>query len=85
MVYNPTDVFNGRGSTVRFYLNGLQLSELELEYNNLDWHYWDITDIYELGENLFTISAGAASAEVKINVTDVGARDLSVRYAKNNP
>lgn len=85
MVYNPIDVFNGRGSTVRFYLNGLQLSELELEYNNLDWHYWDITDLYELGDNLFTISSGAASAEVRINVTDVGARDLSVRYAKDNP
>lgn len=85
MVYNPTDVFNGRGSTVRFYLNGLQLSELDLSYNNLDWHYWDITDIYELGANLFTISSGAASAEVNITVTDVGARDLSVRYEKTNP
>lgn len=85
MVYNPTDVFNGRGSTVRFYHNGLQLQELELEYSKDGWHYWDITDIYELGNNLFTISSGAAFAEANIEVTDVGARDLSIRYAKDNP
>ena len=85
MIYNPNDVFNGRASTVRFYLNGLQISELDLEYDKNGWHYWDITDLYELGENLFTISCGTSSAEVQVTVTDVGARDLSIRYSKDNP
>ena len=78
MVYNPEDVRNQRPSTVRLFKNGLQISEIEVLYNENGWEYWDISAIYEVGTNLFAIQQGITSKEFSVEVTTEGSRDLGL-------
>jgi len=78
MVYNPEDVQNQRKSSVLLFKNGMQISELEVEYSTSNWAYWDISSIYEVGNNRLSIASGLASKGIDIFVTTEGSRDLGL-------
>ena len=78
MVYNPEDVQNQRKSSVVLFKNGQQISELEVAYSTSNWEYWDISAIYEVGNNYLAIQCGLASKSVDVFVTTEGSRDLGL-------
>ena len=78
MVYNPVDVQNQRKSSVLLFKNGMQISELQVEYSTSGWEFWDITAIYEVGVNHLSIQNGLASKSIDVTVTTVGSRDLGL-------
>ena len=81
MVYNPIDAKAGRASQVLLFKDGLQISEIFVKYerNNNEWKYWDISAIYELGNNLLAIQQGIASKDIPVYVTNEGSRNLDIQ------
>ena len=79
MVYNSEAELNGEKTDVVYYRNGVKVGTDSVKYNGSGWIYWDVTSLYQLGENRFTITNGIASKEVVINVTDEGSKDLSLK------
>lgn len=77
MVYNPEDV-GKRPSSVILYKDGVQVSELEVEYSSSNWVYWDISSLYEEGANTFSIQCGTVSKSIQITVTTEGSRELGI-------
>ena len=78
MVYDATNERNGAKTTVDFYKNGSLVSSEDVRYSNDGWLYWDVTTLYDLHDNDFMISCGAASKHITFYVTDEGSRDLSL-------
>lgn len=81
MVYDP---IKGKdlAADVSLYKEGIMLKEFSVEYSVDSWAEIDISDIYELGENKFTIVCRGVSKEVTCYVTNEGARDLSIKPAE---
>ena len=77
MVYDPKA--GATATTVNFYRNGVKVGENEITYSADNWYYWDVTALYQVGENRFTIASGISSKEVIINITTEGSRDLSLK------
>lgn len=78
MVYDITNERTGSATTVDFYKNGIQVSSESVKYSADGWLYWDVTTLYDVGENEFTISCGPASKQITFSVTTEGSRDLSL-------
>ena len=81
MVYSPIEAKAGRAASVLFFKDGLQISEGEYTYkkNQDAWEYWDISAIYEVGNNLLAIQQGITSKEINIYVTEEGSRQLDIQ------
>ncbi|MBR2247092.1 MAG: hypothetical protein IJ880_08725 [Bacilli bacterium] len=78
MVYDPISIKQGLSAPVQLYKNGIVISELSLEYSTTNWLSWDISSIYEVGRNLFSIVCRGARKDVIVDVTEEGSRDLSL-------
>ena len=78
MVYDPISIKQGLSAPVQLYKNGIIVSELSLEYSTTNWLSWDISSIYEVGQNIFSIICRGARKDVIVNVTEEGSRDLSL-------
>jgi len=78
MVYDSVNERNGAPTTVDFYKNGSQVSSELVRYSADGWLYWDVTTLYDVGENEFMISSGATSKRINFSVTTEGSRDLSL-------
>jgi hypothetical protein len=51
---------------------------LSLEYSTTNWLSWDISSIYEVGHNIFSIVCRGARKDIIVDVTEEGSRDLSL-------
>ena len=78
MVYSSTNERIGAKTSVDFYKNGSLVSSEDVRYSNDGWLYWDVTTLYDVGENEFMISCGATSKYINFSVTTEGSRDLSL-------
>ena len=78
MVYVASNERTGAKTTVDFYKNGSLVSSEDVRYSTDGWLYWDVTTLYDVDENEFMISCGAASKRVTFTVTTEGSRDLSL-------
>lgn len=78
MVYDIVNERNGAPTTVDFYKDGSQVSSETVKYSNDGWLYWDVTTLYDVGENEFMISCGSTSKRITFSVTTEGSRDLSL-------
>ena len=78
MVYSAANERTGAKTTVDFYKNGSLVSSEDVRYSSDGWLYWDVTTLYDVDENEFMITCGAASKRVTFTVTTEGSRDLSL-------
>lgn len=78
MIYSAANERTGAKTTVDFYKNGSLVSSEDVRYSADGWLYWDVTTLYDVDDNEFMISCGAASKRVTFNVTTEGSRDLSL-------
>ena len=81
MVYDPVSVRQGLSAPVYLQKNGVIVGELAVEYSTTNWLNWDISSLYEIGTNVFSIVCRGVKKNVTVEVTEVGSRDLSL--AKN--
>ena len=78
MVYNINNELTGAPTEVDFYKNGSLVSTESVRYSADGWLYWDVTTLYDVGENEFMITCGATSKRINFDVTTEGSRDLSL-------
>ena len=80
MVYDPVQQQYGLSTEVHYYHNGVEIaaSPVNVSYSTTGWLTWDVTSLYRVGENRFTIVNGVSSKEVVINITTEGSRDLGL-------
>ena len=78
MVYDINNERTGASTTVDFYKEGSQVSSETVKYSNDGWLYWDVTTLYDVGENEFMITCGSTSKRITFSVTTEGSRDLSL-------
>ena len=80
MVYSGTAASEGSAIEVSLYRGSDLLNTEEVTYSSQNWLRMDLTANYEVGHNVFTLSTGLASKEIAFDVTNDGARNLSLRY-----
>lgn len=78
MVYDPIAENIGSAAEVNLYQNGILINQLSVSYSNSGWAVWDISSLYEIGTNNFTISCRGTSVSFDVTVTNIGARDLGL-------
>ena len=78
MVYDPAAEMIGSPAEVNLYKDGTLINQLSVSYSNSGWATWDISALYTVGANSFTISCRSTSVTFDIFVTNVGARDLGL-------
>jgi len=85
MVYSSVAEQQGTTTEVSLYRGSELLNSEEVTYNGSNWWNLDLTPYYEFTEdgirtNNFTLMCGGASKNIEFQVSDIGARDLSLRY-----
>lgn len=78
MVYDPVSIQQGLSASVQLYKNGIIVSELALDYSTTNWIDWDISSLYEVGTNVFSIVCRGERKNIVVEVTEEGSRDLSL-------
>ena len=86
MIYNPIAEAQGAATEISLYRNSDLLNTEQVYYNSGSWLSMDLTAYYESIEdgqktNNFSLVCGTTSKSVSFVVDDVGARDLSLKYA----
>ena len=66
--YMVIDPANNAQTEVFFYVNGEEVSSLNVSYNDQSYAVWEIAN-YELGDNVFTIVAGQTSWSTTVTIT----------------
>jgi len=66
--YMVVDPSNNASTEVFFYVNGEEVSSLDVAYNPNDYNYWEVGN-YQLGQNVFTIVAGQTSWTTEVTIT----------------
>lgn len=78
-VYDPQSVSISSAAEVRLYKEGVEVSTVFPRYNaDSGWLTWDLTELYEVGENHFSIACGVATKAITFRVTTEGSRDLGL-------
>lgn len=77
MVYDPTTIESTGLSAVDFVVNNKELPQLNIEYSNVKWETWNVTN-YQIGTNLLTIACRGESRTITINVEKDTERDLNI-------
>jgi len=54
------------------------LNEFNLSYSTDGWAEWDISAIYEVGANQFSIACRGVKKDFTVNVTTEGSRELGL-------
>lgn len=80
MVYDPSTEQYGLSTEVHLYHNGVEIaaSPINVKYDSTNWLSWDVTSLYSVGENKFTIVNGVTSKDINVYVTTEGSRDLNL-------
>lgn len=78
MVYDPQAINSGLASEVTLYKDGALIGEMEVDYSTTAWNEWDISSLYTVGNNVFSIICRGSRKDMDIFVTEEGSRDLSL-------
>ena len=78
MIYDPLVQDGDEGAEVLLYKNGTEIGQVLVNYSDHEWISWDITSLYEVGTNIFSISCRGVKVDLTVNVTNEGSRDLSL-------
>ena len=80
MVYDPQQDQPGQQNIahITLYKENVEVGQMDVPYSALDWAQWDISDIYTIGENNFSIACRGAKVDIQLNVTTKGARQLDI-------
>lgn len=78
MIYDPLVLDGDEGAEVLLYKNGTEIGQVIVNYSDHDWISWDITALYDVGPNIFSISCRGVKVDLNITVTNEGSRDLSL-------
>jgi hypothetical protein len=78
MVYDPQAASTGSLATLILYKENVEVGQMDVEYSPTTWLTWDISDLYTIGNNNWSIACRTAKADITNYVTTVGSRDLSL-------
>ena len=78
MVLDPEAYKSGLPATIQLYKDGVMLNEFNLTYSTDGWAEWDISAIYEVGANMFTIACRGQKKDFIVHVTEEGSRALGL-------
>ena len=78
MVYDPLVRDGDAGAEVLLYKNGTEIGQVVVNYSDHEWISWDITALYDVGPNVFSVSCRGVKVDLNIEVTNEGSRDLSL-------
>ena len=78
MVLDPEAYKSGLPATIQLYKDGVMLNEFNLSYSTDGWAEWDISAIYEVGMNQFSIACRGVKKDFSIFVTTEGSRELGL-------
>lgn len=82
MVYDPAKALTGSKAEVNLLDSKIneEISTVYPQYSSssTSWLTWDLTEIYHVGENVFTIQCGTNSKDINFTVTTEGSRDLGL-------
>lgn len=78
MVYDPISYRSGLPAEVHLQKNGRDVSQIDANYSDTGWLIWDISNIYEVGTNDFSISCRTRTVNLTIYVTTEGSRHLGL-------
>lgn len=79
MVYDPKSVAISSKAEVQLYKEGVLISTVNPQYNATGgWLTWDLTELYAVGTNHFSIRCGITSRDITFEVTTEGSRDLGL-------
>ena len=79
MVYDPINYTNGLPAEIHLYKENVEVSQINAKYSDDGWLIWDISNLYEVGANNFSISCRTVKIDIPIEVTTVGSRDLEIK------
>ena len=78
MVYDPISYRNGLPAEVHLQKDGRDISQIDASYSDDGWLVWDISNVYSVGPNDFSINCRTVKTSLLINVTTEGSRDLGL-------
>lgn len=79
MVYDPQADARDAAASITLYKDGEIVSEVQYQYKPEDgWIEWDISSLYTVGNNTFSIVCRGIRKDINIFVTEEGSRDLSL-------
>ena len=78
MIYDPLVQDGDEGAEILLYKDGTEIGQIVANYSDHDWISWDITALYTVGTNVFSISCRGVKVDLTILVTNEGSRDLSL-------
>lgn len=81
-VYDPSASGNGKDdyAEISIWKNGSLYSQISRKYVAGSWLILDLTESYEVGDNVFEIHCGDASKSINFYVTTEGSRDLGITH-----
>ncbi len=79
MVYDPQVDARDAAAAITLYKDSEIVSEVQYQYKpELGWIEWDISSLYSVGNNTFSIVCRGIRKDINIYVTEEGSRDLSL-------
>lgn len=78
MIYDPIQESYNLPATVYLYKDNQKIMELQASYSASEWLTWDITNTYEVGDQVFSIACRNTIVDVPVHVTTEGSRDLGL-------
>jgi hypothetical protein len=78
MVFDPVNHKNGLPAEIHLYKDNVEVSQINAKYADEGWLVWDISNIYEVGNNNFSIACRTTKVDITCYVTTVGSRDLGL-------
>ena len=78
MVYDPLAAINSAPANVILYKENVEIGQMDVPYSNNGFIKWDISTIYEVGDNNYSIACRSAKVDVYNYVTTEGSRDLGL-------
>lgn len=78
MVYDPVAARNSADASVTLYKENVEVGKMDVAYSDVEFAKWDISTIYEVGENNYSIACRTSKVNISNEVTTVGSRDLGL-------
>ena len=78
MIYDPLVQAGDAGAEVLLYKDGTEIGQVLVNYSDHEWISWDITSLYTVGTNIFSISCRGVKVDLVIEVTNEGSRALNL-------
>ena len=78
MVYDPLAAANSSSATVILYKENVEVGQMDVMYSNNGYIKWDISTLYEIGDNNYSIACRSTKVDIYNYVTTEGSRDLGL-------